>query len=162
MDTIIIGKIVTVRGLKGELKIYPYTDYKQRYEELEEITVSGRKYEISSVSYAKEMVLLKLKGIDSVESAKTLVNKEISIDRQQTRQLEDDEHLIIDLIGCSVYDEDDSLVGKIKDVLTYVSSDIYVISTPGGELLIPAVERFVKDIDVKAKRVLVAHVEEFK
>lgn len=162
MDTIVIGKIVTVRGLKGELKVYPYTDYKQRYEELDEITVSGRKYNISSVSYAKEMVLLKLNGIDTVESAKTFVGKEISIGREQTRKLDEDEYLIIDLIGCSVYDEQNNLVGKIKDVLTYVSSDIYVISTESGEILIPAVERFIKNIDVKAKRVSIAHVEEFK
>ncbi len=64
MDKIKIGQAVNVVGLKGELKVYHYSDYKERFEELKKVYLGNILYRISGVRYIKDMVILKLDGID--------------------------------------------------------------------------------------------------
>ena len=75
MELIEIGKIVSSVGLKGQIKVYHYTDYKERFEELGEITVDGDVYKIDAVRYAKRQPVLSLHGIDSREKADKLRGK---------------------------------------------------------------------------------------
>jgi 16S rRNA processing protein RimM len=151
---LMIGKIVTLRGLKGELKVYPYTQSKERFEELDWIYIDNVKYRIKKVSYLNQMVLLTLDGVNDVDIARKFIDREIYIDRKQTRELEEDEYLIADLIGCSVFDQNNVNIGKLVDVLNYASSDIYVVKGD-KEILIPAVIDFVKNIDIKNKNIYV-------
>ncbi len=148
MDRIKIGKIVNVKGLLGEMKVYPYTDYMERFEELGYLYIEETRYEITKVTYHKGMPNVKLQGIDSIEEAQKYRNRDIYIDHDQTRQLDDDEFLIIDLIGIDVVDKSGK-IGTLKDVLTHTSQDIYVVKTETKEILIPAVRQFVKKIDVE-------------
>ena len=73
MEKIKIGKIVNAVALRGEVKVYHYSDYKERFEELDRILVERRgkyeEYEIEGVRYQKEMVILKLKGINDRNEA---------------------------------------------------------------------------------------------
>lgn len=148
MDRIRIGKIVNVKGLRGELKIYPYTDYMERFEELGYLYIEKTRYEIMKVTYHKGMPIIKFQGIDSVEEAQKYRNGAIYIDHDQTRQLDKDEFLIIDLIGIDVIDKSGK-IGTLKDVLTHTAQDIYVIKTESKEILVPAVSEFIKKIDIE-------------
>lgn len=159
MEYIQIGKIVNAVALRGEVKVYHYSDYKERFEELTEIIVRKKKdyltYEIEKVRYQKGMVILKLRGVDDRNGAEALKDSDVFITEADLRELPEDTFYVRDLIGCKVYDED-NYIGDITDVLQNTAQDIYQVKRPDGrEVLIPAVGDFVKKVDVEQKLVVV-------
>ena len=97
-----IGYISNTHALKGELKVRPYTEDAKRFEKIKKILIdfNGKlvPYEIEQVRYQKDIVLLKLKTIDSIEEAEKLKNHYIKIPRNETKDLEEGEYFIADLI----------------------------------------------------------------
>ena len=80
MGTLIeLGYVNNVRGLRGEIKVIHYCDYKEFFEELDVVTIQNTEYEIEGIKYYKDQVILKLSGIDTVEMAETLKNQKIYI-----------------------------------------------------------------------------------
>ena len=151
-----IGQITNTHGLRGELKVRPFTESKKRFEELKSILVDFKgelkKYDIEKVRYQNEVILLKLKGVDDIDEALKLKSNYIKIPRTDARETTDNEFFIADLIGCEVYQND--LIGIVEDIFTAGASDVYVIKRKGKkDLLIPAIESIIKKIDVENKRI---------
>lgn len=157
-----IGQIVNTHGLKGDMKIYPLTDYPERFEEIEYVFVEGdeKKHYIEKVRYQKKMVLLKIKGIETIEAVEDLREKYLLIDEKNRRQLDEDENLISDLIGLSVFLEDYTPIGKVREVLQYAANDVYVIENEEGkQFLIPALKQFIPVVDVKNNKIIITPIE---
>lgn len=115
-----------------------------------------KKIEIQSVKYFKNTVILKIKGIDTIESAEALKNFELKVDRNHAVKLPKDSFFICDLIGCEVFEETGNKLGKLNDVLKTGSNDVYIVKpTQGKEILIPALKTVVKDINVIDKKIIV-------
>lgn len=167
MEKIKIGKIVNAVALRGEVKVYSYSDRKERYEELKEILIEEKKglkaYEIQSVRYQKNIVILKLKGVDDRNAAEALKERDIYITEADLPELPDDTFYVRDLMGCSVTDgRTGAKLGTIKEVLQGAAQDIYVISLENGkEAMIPAVAEFVKYVDMAARTVTVELIPGF-
>lgn len=175
MEKIKIGKIVNAVALRGEVKVYHYSDYKERFEELDEILVernAARKhtvesYAIEGVRYQKDMAILKLKGVNDRNAAEALKDCDVYITEADLRELPQDTFYIRDLIGCSVINESDKSeaaeeIGVITDVLQNSAQDIYQVKTKSGkEVLIPAVSEFVKEINIDEKIVRVSLIPGF-
>lgn len=152
-----IGQISNTHGLKGELKVRPYTENAKRFEKIKKVLIKKQdnfeEYEIQSVRYQKDIVLLKLKGIDDIETAEKLKTQSLIIPREDAKNLEKNEFFIADLIGCSVY-ENDEKIGELADVFTAGAADVYVIKRVGKkELLLPAIGSIIKNIDVENKKI---------
>lgn len=167
MEKIKIGKIVNAVALRGEVKVYHYSDSKERFEELEQIIVErkgkGQVYEIEKVRYQKDMVILKLKGVDDRNAAEALKESDVLITEADLKELPEDTFYVRDLIGCTVYDVESGEgaaareIGVVTDVLQNTAQDIYQVKTPDGrEVLIPAVADFVKDVNIGTKSIRVA------
>lgn len=155
-----IGQIVNTFGIKGMVKVKPFTDDVTRFEELEKITIEHKNqkqdYEIEEVKYHKDMVLLKLKGIDTIEQAEMLRNYYIVVDRDHAAPLEEDSYYIADLIGLEVYNEENQLLGILEDIFNTGSNDVYVIKDNlGKQLLLPAIADVIKKIDLEDRKVIV-------
>ncbi len=149
-----IGKIVNTQGLKGQVRVYPYTNYKERFEEIDKIYLDEELksfLEIESVGYKKNLVILKLKGYNHVSEVERFKDRDIFIDREtQGQDLEEDEYFIVDLIGLKVIDENLGEIGVLKDVLQNTGQDLYVVKRPKGpDVLIPYVDAFFKEIDIE-------------
>lgn len=164
MEKIKIGKIVNAAALKGEVKIYHYSDYKERFEELDSLIVCGdgrgnneRQYEIENVRYQKDMVIAKLKGVDDRNAAESLKGFDVFITEEDLRELPEDTFYIRDLIGCEVIDgRDGKSLGQISDVLKTGAQDIYQVELAfGGQALIPAVAQFIEKVDIRQKTVVI-------
>ena len=100
-----IGQIVNTQGLKGEVRVYPYTDDINRFDELEYFYIDknlNNKYEVERVRYKGNMVIMKIKDIDSIELAEKLKTKNMYIGREQGRELDEGEFFVSDLIGLDV------------------------------------------------------------
>ena len=161
MEKIKIGTIVNAVALRGEVKVYHFSDYKERFEELDQVIVErkgkGKTFEIEKVRYQKGMVILKLKGVDDRNAAEALKDHDIMITEEDLRELPEDTFYVRDLIGCRVINaETGAEIGVMKDVLQNSAQDIYVVKTAGGkEALIPAVGDFVDEVNIEEKFVKV-------
>lgn len=150
MEKILMGKVVNVVGLKGELKIYSYTDRNERFEELDQIWLDDKVHAIENVRYQNKVVILKLEGINDRNKAEEQRNKNVYIEETDLQQLPEDTYYVRDLIGISVVTEDGEL-GIITDVIQNSAQDLYEVKTAEGrKVYIPVVKEFVTEVDVEA------------
>ncbi len=159
-----VGQIVNTNGLKGLLKINPFTDDITRFERLKTIFIEHKKelleFEIESVRYQKKQVLLKLKGIDTIEEAEKYREDYLKINRNKEEKLPEDTYYIVDLIGLDIYTEDGELLGKLDDVFSTGSNDVYVVKNgEGKQILLPAISDVIKNIDLEQKKIVVNLIE---
>lgn len=155
MEKILMGKVVNVVGLKGELKVYSYTDRNERFEELDQIWLDNKVYAIENVRYQNKVVILKLEGINDRNKAEEQRNKKVYIEESDLQELPEDTYYVRDLIGLSVVTEDGEL-GKISDVIQNTAQDLYEVKTAEGKkIYIPVVKEFVTDVDMENKVVKV-------
>lgn len=155
-----IGQIVNTFGIKGMVKVKPFTDDIRRFDNLKKVYVENNKtkkeYQIEEIKYHKEMVLIKFKGIENPEDANLLRNCYLKVKREDEPELEEGTYYIVDLIGLDVYSDDGKLLGKVDDIFNNGSSDIYVVKDElGKQLLLPAISDVIKDIDLESKRIVV-------
>lgn len=159
-----IGQIVNSYGIKGFLKVVPFTDDVTRYNNLKTIYIEKNKklqeMEIEEVKYHKNLVLLKLKGIDDINDTLQFKNCYIKIDRKDAVDLPENTYFIVDLIGMEVYTDEDILLGKLVDVFPTGSNDVYVVKDElGKQTLLPAIGDVIKNVDVPNKKMIVHLIE---
>lgn len=159
-----IGQIVTTNGVKGFVKVKPFTDDIKRFSKLKTVFIVRNKelieFEIQEVKYLNTMVLLKLKGIDSIEDAEQYRNCYLKIHRKDAVKLPKNSYFIVDLIGCEVYSDEDEYLGNVEDVFSTGSNDVYVVRNEiGKQILIPAISSVIKNIDINAKKIVVKLIE---
>lgn len=144
------GKIVTTHGIRGEVKIMPYTDYPELLCEFDRLFIGKEHKEIiiERSRVFKDMVIAKIEGTDSPEDAAKLRNKILFMHRDDL-ELDEDTYFIQDLIGMEVHDADtDFVYGKIADVLQTGANDVYVIKDGDREYLVPAIAEVVISTDI--------------
>jgi len=159
-----IGKIAGTHGLKGDLRVFPTTDDKRRFELLDFLRIELREktieIKIERIWYHKQFVMVKLAGYDDATSAQTLKGGRVMIHRDQALPLEEDEYYLADLLGLRVFTEDGEDLGELTDVLFTGANDVYVVKNEAGaQILIPAIKKCVLDVDIAAGRVLVRLME---
>lgn len=161
-----IGKIVAAQGLKGEVRVYPMSDFPERFEEpgirwllrpgsaLPEPVklLSGRFLE------GKGLYVLRLAGVQDREAAEALRDARLLVPEGDRPPLQENEYHVLDLIGLAVYDQaTQGLVGIVEDVLAAGNDLLEVrLAEPRGNtttLLIPFVEAIVPVVDLQAKRI---------
>ena len=144
------GKIVTTHGIRGEVKIMPYTDTPELLCEFDRLFI-GKAHDEIGVERArvfKNTVIAKLEGIETPEAAEKLRNKLLYMHRDDL-ELDEDTYFIQDLIGLEVRDADtDAVYGRIADVMQTGANDVYVIKGDDREYLVPAIADVVVSTDV--------------
>ncbi|MDD3839636.1 MAG: ribosome maturation factor RimM [Clostridia bacterium] len=162
---LIIGQILKPRGLKGEIKVFPLTDVIDRFNDLEYVLIENsadelKKYDIEYVKYQKDIVYIKLEQVNSVDEAERLREKYIKISRNDAIPLEEGEYFICDIVGLKVYDEESKYIGEIQDVIKTGSNDVYSVNSHDGrEILIPAIKKVVKNIDLEKRTMKIQLLE---
>lgn len=159
-----IGKIVNTHGVKGEMRVMPSTDDIKRFEKLKEVCIDQRgikTYEIETVRYHKKFVLIKLKGVNTMDEAEALKNSLIKIDRKDSLPLQQDEYYMSDLYDLEVVTEEGRRLGLLTDILVTGSNDVYVVQDKESnkEILIPAIKQCIKKVDI-ANRQMIVHLLE--
>lgn len=160
MEYIEIGQIVNTNGLKGVVKVNPFTDDISKFEDLKYVYIQLKrelkKVKIEQVRYNKNQVLLKLEGIDSIEEAEKYRNFYLKTEKESQEDLGEDTYYIVDLIGLDVYSDKNEYLGKIEDVFPTGSNDVYVVKDNlGKQILIPAIADVVKEVDLKNKKMTI-------
>ena len=154
-----VGVITSTHGVRGEVKVFPTTDDAKRFKTLKKVILDGREpleLSIEQVKFFKNMVILKFKGYDNINDVETWRQRDLLITRDQAVELKEDEYFITDLIGLTVVNEEEAVLGRVKDVLETGANDVYVVELTGGkELLLPAIKDCILNVDLEGRRMKV-------
>lgn len=160
LEYLIIGQLINTHGVKGELKATALTDDPQRFKKLKWVYIDRNgnleKHNIDNIKFFKQFVILKFKDIDTIEEAEKLKGLYLKIDRANAVKLPKDSFFISDIIGLQVYDENNTQLGVLKDVIQTGSNDVYVVSDQENkEILIPALKSVVREVSIDKGRISV-------
>ncbi|MCI8346027.1 MAG: 16S rRNA processing protein RimM [Clostridia bacterium] len=155
-----VGQIVNTFGVKGMLKVKPFTDDANRFEELKKVYICKKEkleeVEIEEVKYHKDMVLLKVKGIDDMSEAEKVKGLYLKIDRKNAKKLPKDTYFIADLLGLEVYSDKEEFLGKVDDIFRTGANDVYLVKDEKGkQLLLPGIPEVIKEIDLEKEKIIV-------
>ncbi|TVX97701.1 ribosome maturation factor RimM [Cohnella terricola] len=162
-----IGKVVNTHGIRGELKIWPQTDFPEvRFkpgnklimvppDAGEPITV-----EITGAREQKKMFVVRLKGFDNINQVEKYKGWELKVTEEDRVPLSEGEFYYRDIIGCAVVTEEGEPLGEVTDILSPGANDVWVVRMPKGkELLLPVIDEVVLDVDVAARKIKVHLME---
>ncbi len=155
-----VGRIVKTHGLKGEVKLIPYFEPFEQYEEFKTLHVKPKGEEkteflVQRVRYQNKFIILKLEGFENINAAEALLNQEVEISERYLPGLEENEFYWHDLVGLSVYDETGGFLGKVEEIFPTGSNDVLVVRREGEELLLPAIREVVLEVELKEGRLKV-------
>ncbi len=155
-----LGQIVNVKGLKGEVKVNSFTDDNTKFEKIHKVFIKQKEslneYEIEKVGYNKNQVIIKFKNINTIEEAEKLRNSYIVVDREIFGELPEGVYYIADLIGLEVYTENNEYLGKVDDIFSTGSNDVYVVKDElGKQKLLPGIEEVIKKINIDEGKIIV-------
>lgn len=160
-EYLLIGEITRPQGVRGEMRVRPYTDDPMRFEDLDEVYVKrGGKYEARGITFVRlnsdDVVIIRMDGVGDANAVEALRGEKLYVDREHAVELPEDADFIVDLIGCRVTDDEGNDYGKITDVMQPGGNDVYVISGKRGEVLVPALKSVVISVDTKAGEMLLS------
>ncbi len=142
-----IGKVLKPRGLKGEIKFETYSSNSARFSRLKKLSVEDVDYQIEKISMEGAFGYVKLKGVDTIEQAELLRNKQILALRDDLPPLEEGRYYVADMLGIDVI-VGGHVIGEIVDILQYGSADVYVVKGVDSKLSFPALKQLIKSVDV--------------
>lgn len=149
-----VGVISSTHGVRGEVKVFPTTDDPKRFKKLKEVILSNDKetinVEIEGVKFFKQLVILKFKGIDSLNDVEKFRGYELLIPRANAVRLNKDEYYSADLIDLKVISDDGRYTGTLFDVLQTGANDVYEIHLDDGrEILLPAIKECILEVNIE-------------
>ena len=154
---IVIGKIIAPHGVRGEFRLMPLTENPERYLEMKTLLLeNGKEFTITSARFHKNMVLIKTEEITSMDEVELLRGQNVVVNTKDLPPLEQGRFYVADLIGFAVVTLENEDVGKLSDVITTGSNDVFVVkNTVGKEIMIPAIDTHIKEIDTKSRTIKV-------
>lgn len=169
MDRIYIAKIGRTVGLKGQQKLIIDTDFPEQFKKNTKLT-TDKKQELIIETYNATSSVVKFVGIDSIEAAKKLTNRQLFVSSEDTRDncdLDDKQFFWFDMIGCEVK-ENDLLLGKVSDIQRMPLSDYLMIETNpklikegfSNSFLLPYVDTYIINVNIETKTIIVQEAKD--
>jgi len=154
-----IGRVAKPWGIKGEVKIKLTTDIPDRFEGLDGVylchgCLEPTYHRIEWIKRLKDAVAVKFEGVETREEVEHLRGREVAVPESERAQLEEGEFYIYDLIGLEVVDTNGKPLGSLGSVYQGAAQDIFVVRTPEGPVMVPAVAEYVYEVDLNRKRVV--------
>lgn len=169
-----IGKIVKPIGIKGAVKVISLSDFPERFLKSKSVYLfdektgsfiknhfmGGLDFEICESSIGNGFFRVGFSGYNRIEDVSDLIGAIVMIDETDRYELKEGRYYYYDLVGLEVYDKG-SMIGKVDSIVDYGSGDLFRVVNEGKEILIPFMKEFVKEIDLKGKRIDVELIEGF-
>ncbi|MBQ7974213.1 MAG: 16S rRNA processing protein RimM [Clostridia bacterium] len=154
-----VGKIINTHGLRGEVKVVAWTDVPEDFENIKKVTTKKGgetvALTVGKIKYQKNNLIVKFKEIDTIDEAELYKNCILSAEKSSLPPLPEGVYYIADLIGCSVFDAQDKLVGEVTDVFSAGAGNVYEVKQENGKkLYLPANEGTVVNTDIVNKKIV--------
>jgi 16S rRNA processing protein RimM len=158
-----IGRIIAPHGIRGEVKVEVLTDFPERFKPGAHVFLGAgtedqeaRPAKIAAARPHKGGFLVKLDSVPDRNAAELERNRYLLIPAADAMPLGEHENYLHDLMGLEVETTDGQHLGELREVLFTNANDVYVVRGPAGEVLLPAIRDVVLQVDVPARRMVVA------
>lgn len=157
----IVGVITSTHGIRGQVKVFPYTDDNQRFKLLDKVFLGEDKIEVhvNEVSFFKNMIIVGFKEFNNINQILKFKDMGMYILDEDRMPLEENRYYISDLIGCKIIDKDDKELGVITDVIQGAANDVYVVKGINSNGMIPAVREFILEVNISERFVRINTIE---
>lgn len=161
-QTILIGKVSATHGVRGQLRITSFSGDPGSFTTLRSVMIKKpgggmESFAVAGATGHGKKIILSLEDFTNINDVLHLVGREVYVLRDQLPELSDDEFYWCDLLGLQVVTEGGELLGKLVDIISTGSNDVYVVQEGGGkEILIPALDDVVLGVDPVAGRMTVS------
>ena len=149
-----VGRILAPHGIRGELKVQPLTDFPQRFEAGSRLWLNGQEWVVQRGRWTNRGVILKLRGLETRNEAEALRNAELTV-LEATEIEEEGVYYLHDIVGLPVFDAAGEALGRLEEVFNTGSTDVYVVRGERGEILLPALDDVITQVDIAAGRIVV-------
>ena len=159
-DLLQVGIITGTHGLKGEVKVFPTTNDKERFLDLEDVLLDTGKelleLKVEYCKFFKKFVFVKFEGLDDINEVEQYKRCPLLVTRENAVELEEDEYFVADLLGMTIVDDSGVTIGKLENVIETGANDVYeVLTEDGGRILLPAIKECILDVDMDEGIILV-------
>ncbi len=154
MNSLVVGTVLKPQGIRGEIKIKPFTDSAETFRAFKRVFLGGEEYKVLSVRTGDGFVYLGLRGVPDRNAAELLRGREVTILREEAPALPEGSYYIADLLGSEIVTETGEVLGTLTGI-TQASTDVYTMSANGREILFPAAKGVVQQVDVENKKITV-------
>jgi 16S rRNA processing protein RimM len=161
-DWIVIGKVVAAQGLKGEIRVLSYSDFPERFEKPGRRWLSTSEKDLPrpiemisgrSLPSKTNVYIVRIEGVSDRTGAEALCNNLLMVEKSDRPKLAPNEFLILDLIGCSVFDQPTGkYLGEVTDIMS-AGNDLLEVTKEGRVALIPFVTEIAPVVDLGQKRI---------
>ena len=165
MEFLTVGRIVRTIGLKGEVKIYPTTHFRDsRFKNgshlflIDENNNVERELVIKMHRTNGDCDNLIFEGIDTIEKAEEILKRDLFVLKDRSF-LKKNQYFYSDLVGLDAYFDNGSLVGKVKKVEEYNKYATLRIEHSPKDVLVPFVDNFILDVSLEDKRIVIRYLE---
>lgn len=148
-ERVAVGRVLGAHGVRGELRVEPLTDDPRRFRKLATLSVAGQAHSILSVRISKDLLLLRLEGVETRDAASALRGEYLYIPLSEAAELPDGAYYHFQLLGLRVRTTEGREIGKVVEVLERPANDVYVVRGPDGDVLVPALKEVVDSIDIQ-------------
>jgi 16S rRNA processing protein RimM len=153
-----VGRIGAPHGVRGEVRVDPLTDFPDRFAPNSRLYIDGSVVVVQTSRRRGSSVYLKFRGIDDRNAATELTGKELQV--PQPREIaEPDVYYQHDVVGLEVQTERGDRLGRVEQIFSTGPNDVYVVRGERGELLLPAIDDVIKDVDLQNRRIVVELVD---
>jgi 16S rRNA processing protein RimM len=164
---LLLGRVLRPHGIRGELRIEVLTAYPERIVSGSKVYIgpdaddvsSAVLHEVTGARKHQGYLILQLEDFVDRNEADILRDQYVMIALEDAVPLEEGEFYLYQVIGLSVYTVDGDFLGEVSDVIETGANDVYVVQGPRGEVLLPATEECVVDIDIDAQKMTVQLME---
>lgn len=150
-----VGAVHGPHGVRGELKVEPLTDFPQRFEAGATLWAAGRAYRVHSARLGQGLLLLALDGVTTRDDAQDLRGLLLEVPEGDLAPLKEGRYFRHQLIGMAVVDRAGTPLGRLEQVLETGANDVYVVRDAEGELLVPAIDSVVVEVDVAGGQMVI-------
>lgn len=161
-DKTLVGKIINTHGIKGNVKIYPYTNNPERFKDLDYLLIGENFKELRIVDMfiQKGFVYVRFEGYEDINKILDFVNSNVYIYDKDKVKLPEDRYFISDIVNMEVHDLEGQLLGKVTDVIENLANDLFQVQNPNGKIFyLPARKEFIKEIDVDKRVIIIDPIE---
>lgn len=161
---LVVGKVLRPHGVRGELRVKLLTNYPDRFRNLEHVVIGNDPeddphtvtYEVERARLHRQHGILKLADIDERDAAEALRDQLVMVLLEDAVPLDDDEYYFFQLVGLTMVTDEGETLGEVIEVLETGANEVYLVNGPRyGELLIPAIESVVKQIDLENQQIVI-------
>ncbi len=152
---LVIGKILKPQGIRGEVKVLPYTDGAEVFCGLRRVFIDGTEYKILNARVGDGIAYLALRGVPDRNAAELLRDRELTLPREEAPEPEEGSYYIADVLGSEIVTDTGKVLGTLKDI-RQAATDIYTLETEKGEILFPAAKGVILSVEIQNKKMTVS------